>query len=67
MRLFTCSIGLYAVIVQELVPQDRDLRLDFTHPELVLAQELLEFVTELARLADIVFADLNGRHEIDVT
>jgi hypothetical protein len=55
------------VIVQELVPQDRDLRLDLAHPELVLPEEALELVAEFARLADGVFGDLDGRHGFDVT
>src|SRR5690606_24451988 len=47
--------------------QDGDLRLDLTHPELVLAQEALELVAQLPGLIDRVLGDVNGRHAADGT
>lgn len=36
----------------ELVPQDRDLRLDLAHPELVFVEEALELVAQLPGLGE---------------
>ena len=36
----------------ELVTQDRDLRLDLAHAELVFAEEALELIPQLLRLGD---------------
>lgn len=59
--------GVVRVVVRELVAQDRDLRLDLAHPELVLAQEPLQLVAQHAGLVDRVLGDVNSRHTLDVT